>query len=183
MSYDANKGKLIIFGGSDANGDSMDDTWAYNGVRWSDVSSAIPARAQHAMAYDPGRKSIILFGGFNRQGNDKKVYKDTWELRGRRWERSRAEGPKARDHHAMAYDPSTKSVVMFGGYNQGYLGDTWQYVRGAWRLIGPNGPARAGKPAMFYDYLSELLILYGGWDRGNQPLTDFWRFEGRWVKD
>ena len=124
-----------------------------------------------------------MFGGFNRQDGEKTTYDDTWELRGRRWELSRAEGPKARDHHSMAYDPSTKSVVMFGGYNQGYLGDTWQYVRGAWRMIGTNGPARAGKPAMFYDYLSELLILYGGWDKSNQPLSDFWRFEGRWVKD
>ena len=89
----------------------------------------------------------------------------------------------ARDHHSMAYDPSNKAVVMFGGYHREYLGDTWLYVDGAWRMIGNNGPARAGKPALFYDYLSELLILFGGWDKSNKPLSDFWRFEGRWVKD
>lgn len=183
LAYDANKGKLVLFGGSGPDGESLADTWTYNGIRWVDQSSPIPGRLQHTMVYDPNRKSIVLFGGFSSKNGIKTVLNDTWELRGRKWELTKAEGPKARDHHAMAYDPSTKSVIMFGGYNGGYLSDSWQYINGAWRLIAPNGPARAGKPAMFYDYQSELLILYGGQDATNRPLSDFWRFEGRWVKD
>ncbi len=41
--------------------------------------------------------------------------------------------PSARAAHAMAYDPVSKKVVLFGGYDAtSYLGDTWSFDGTTW---------------------------------------------------
>ena len=51
---------------------------------------------------------------------------DTWGWSGRLWERCDVGvNPAGRSGHAMAFDPISRRLVLFGGYSVGFLGDTW----------------------------------------------------------
>jgi N-acetylneuraminic acid mutarotase len=68
MAYDPIRGILIMFGGQDSSGNSLDDTWAYDGGTnaWAALqpSGAQPrARAGQAMANDAASGRLIMFGG------------------------------------------------------------------------------------------------------------------------
>ena len=83
MAYDLTSGRLIIFGGQDSAGTSLDDTWAYDSAAntWTELepSGAQPrARAGHAMVYDPAGGRLIMFGGHSIEAAD--LLNDTWAL-------------------------------------------------------------------------------------------------------
>jgi hypothetical protein len=66
--YDAESDRVIVFGGADVfGGDVMGDTWAYDTDAnvWLEMDPAVspPARAGHAMWYDPVADLVFVFGG------------------------------------------------------------------------------------------------------------------------
>jgi hypothetical protein len=87
MAYDTDSNALYIFGGatSPSTFSSLTDkTWVLTGGKWQELSSvSSPSkRASPAMGYDPMRKRIILYGGFDAS---QKHLGDTWELDGEMW--------------------------------------------------------------------------------------------------
>src|SRR5262245_52522660 len=121
------------------------------------------------MAYDSKRGRIMLFGGNVAQGKlTAESFRagqrnDTWEFDGSAWTRVDANGPPARDHHALAYDEASGLTVLFGGFNGQYLGDTWIFHNRTWRQINaPGPPPRGGLPAFVYDSKRKSLLLFGG---------------------
>ncbi|MEW5847636.1 MAG: Ig-like domain-containing protein [Myxococcota bacterium] len=89
LAYDASRQRVVLFGG-DAGGLSdcgtasrfCKDQWEWNGTSWTRVESADPegdlapsARVRSAMAHDPQRGELLLFGGNG--GLD-----DTWAWNG-----------------------------------------------------------------------------------------------------
>lgn len=183
FAFNSNTGEIFLFGGSNAEKQSLSDTWIYKDERWKEMhsSSVPPARLQHTLVHDSQRDKMILFGGFDRTENGKIVYGDTWEWdKTHGWELKDNNEQLARDHHGMAYDLTSKSAILFGGYNQGYLGNTWQWNGETWTKNTTYGPsARAGKPSLFYNKAAQMVVLFGGWDKGNRPLMDFWKFDGK----
>ncbi len=179
---------VLLFGGSNHAGNSLSDTWLLSMEVWKkiDAPKYPPPRRQHALAFDQKKNKTILFGGFDRIDGEKKVYSDTWEFDGTSWLKMGEHLELARDHHALGYDEKFNSVVMFGGYNNGYLGDTRIWNGKDWIKLISDGPTpRAGKPAFLFDSENEALILFGGWDATNQPLMDFWKlnFQSKsWTK-
>ena len=81
MAYDPGSRRIILFGGRNAwrPARNLDDTWAFDGRAWTrlDVSGPSP-RNGHAMAYHPGRKTIVMFGG----RNEPAYFNDLWEFDG-----------------------------------------------------------------------------------------------------
>jgi len=66
MAFDANRSRLLIFGGS--GGGILNDTWQFDatGSRWSEVRPQGPAparRHRHQAAYASDRGTIFYFGG------------------------------------------------------------------------------------------------------------------------
>jgi N-acetylneuraminic acid mutarotase len=66
----------------------------------------------------------------------------------------------------MVYDSLTGKVILFGGYDGGFLDDTWAYDPAAntWTELKPSGetpPGRYGQ-CMVYDPASAKVILFGG---------------------
>jgi hypothetical protein len=93
------------------------------------------ARGDAGMAYDAATHATVLFGGGN--GTILKptiVYGDTWIWRNGWFQQSPAASPSARGGPGMAYDPTTGTVVLFGGYDvdlsipERYLDLGWGYL-------------------------------------------------------
>ena len=84
MAADPVSGKVYVFGGQDMMGNVLDDLWEWDGGKWVECPADIrpTARMDTALAYDPARKSFILFGGtsgsYTNYGTIE-VLADTWE--------------------------------------------------------------------------------------------------------
>jgi hypothetical protein len=79
LAYDVSLGAVVLFGGAVGQccSDSLNDTWIWNGVTWTQVHPANalpPARNGESMAYDPVEKVVLLFGG----DTSGPVLEDTW---------------------------------------------------------------------------------------------------------
>ncbi len=181
LAFNSGDGTILLFGGSGVDGNGLSDTWLFKGDKWVkwEVGNQPSPRLQHTLSFDPERNVMVLFGGFNRTDAGKQIFGDTWEWRPLEgWTLMADNKEMARDHHAMAYDANQQSVILSGGYNQGYLGDTWSWDGSEWqKVLVDDRLARAGKPGLIYDSEKEALILFGGWDRNNKPLMDFWQFD------
>jgi hypothetical protein len=82
-TYDSKRGLLIITGGIGKEGNSMTDTWGWDGTAWKKLSeTGPPARMMGYMAYDKDRDRVVLFGGRFGWPNDAD---DTWEWDGTSW--------------------------------------------------------------------------------------------------
>lgn len=81
MACDLSGAALIMFGGRDSSGTSLDDVWAYDSTvstwRKLEPSGAQPVvRTGHVMVYDPASSHLIMFGG--RSFGTYDVLNDTW---------------------------------------------------------------------------------------------------------
>lgn len=75
-SFDSIDGRMVLFGGVDARS-TRSDTWAYDGVRWSNITPlGVKPSIRQAMsaAYDAKRGQTVMFGGVDLTD----PYTDTW---------------------------------------------------------------------------------------------------------
>jgi len=176
MVYDAALGKIVMFGGVNASGMDIGDTWEWDGASWTPVNTAhSPSpRAQYGLAYDAINQVVVLFGGSSNGVNQN----DTWVFNGTDWTlKSPATNPPARESAAMAYDPALGQTVMWGGYNGNYLIDTWTWDGTNWTQAA-TGTSPAGRYAdngTAYDAVQGQMILFGGLD-SSQQFSDTWEF-------
>ena len=191
VAFDAARGAVVLFGGNRVLfGDSthppemLGDTWLLQGREWRQARGSGPSpRAESAIAYDPGRARIVMYGGYARSGGSVTRLGDTWEWDGRRWQLVSRTGPPPRSGAGMAYAPHLGAVVLFGG-SGGPLGDTWSWNGRAWtRLHATDTPGRFNA-VMAADPVTGRLVRFGGWD-GSRRVADTWelRDEGWTLVD
>jgi hypothetical protein len=73
-----------MFGGRDGSGNDLNETWAWDGFTWTQISIRGPSpspRSGPAMTFDAAHSGILLFGGV--QGTT--ALTDTWSLDGFSW--------------------------------------------------------------------------------------------------
>jgi ribosomal protein L7/L12 len=192
MVYDPASGKVILFGGSNGIGAFFNDTWAYDPAAnsWSNLSPAgdVPSvRHEHAMVYDAGSGTVILFGGL---AADWSNLDDTWayDPAANTWTElhpagdlptaKTAEGPRL-----MAYDAGTGKAILFGG-NTGYFHGAWAYdpATNTWTHRSPLGdmPSKRLGGSMVYEAVNNQVILFGGCSDLSDPsgsLNDTWAYD------
>jgi hypothetical protein len=173
MAYDSVRGKTVLYGGLDATGNSINDTWEWDGIysNWTQ-EAGIPTggRNSFAMAYDSGRQRTVLFGGWDiRLGIVFAVYNDTWKRVDRNWTKitTNSTVPAARYLHSMVYDSSRGVTVIFGGWDfntPSIFNDTWELSGTTWTQITTNStvPAARMNHAMAYDSVRRKTVLFGG---------------------
>jgi hypothetical protein len=141
------------------------------------ISGTIPGgRAAHAMAYDPVRREIVMFGGYTPSGG---LYGDTWTFDGASWALRATTGPSPRANTNMAFDSARGVMVLFGGFAGGSLGDTWEWNGAGWALrtpIGPVPPTR-NDHGMTFDPNRNVVVMHGGGGPSG-ILSDTWEWNG-----
>src|SRR4029077_2540101 len=108
--------------------------WTWNGGAWqplhpvSHPGTLLPTPVLSATSGD----DVLLFDGFGQ----------TWLWDGTTWTEQTGNSPGVRSGAAMAYDPRTGGVVLYGGVGPspgGIDADTWMWssARGWRRATGP----------------------------------------------
>jgi hypothetical protein len=182
LAYNPTTGTVVLFGGADANGNFLNDTWTWDGVTWTQQFPPIspPGRQLNvpAMAYDAATGTVVLFGG-SAQGGD---LGDTWEWNGRTktWTQLfPATSPSPREA-PLAYDPITREIVLFGGNGStGDLNDTWTWNGATWTQRFPAAsPSPRYISSIAYDAGLGQVVLFGGRAPDGQSLDDTWGWNG-----
>jgi len=142
----------------------------------------IDRRWSMAMAYDPHRRVVVMFGGRDPVGNP---LNDTWEYDGTTWTRvTTAHTPPARYLHGMVYDTRRQVMVLFGGERADTrFDDTWEYDGTDWRRVyTSHSPSARQGFAMTYDACRQRVVLFGGNSQSGLQ-GDTWEYDGTdWVR-
>jgi len=132
----------------------------------------------YTAADDPAAGQIVVFGGVD-------TYGTTWVWEGGHWALARpGTSPPGRSAATSAYDPVTRTVMLYGGQLQRgeMVDDTWSWNGDGWRELdaGAGHPPSSGVIA-WDSSLNEMVLVAG-------PVTnstyETWEWTGsRWKQD
>ena len=144
---------------------------------WVKLEGGPPGRARHSAAYGEGK--VWIFGGRVREGSSGPydIFNDLWhfDIETRTWtniEPSNAP-PPARYNTSLTYDPTSKSLWVFGGNISGSsltpdaAKDLWKFdiETSTWQQIStPNYLRDRMWHNAIYDTSRERLVIFGGAD-------------------
>jgi hypothetical protein len=142
-----------------------------------------PTRIDGAVAYDPVRARMILYGGRNGSVDVDGVWALDLAHDPPVWSQLVPAGtaPAGRSHHTMTYDPVRDRMLVFGGVHMATgerFQDVWALdlaIDPEWQLLAPSGtapPARYGHAAV-YDPVRDRLLIHDGVN-GFDPYYDLW---------
>lgn len=180
MAFDSTRGRIVVFGGRQATGQPegqvrvLDDTWVYDNNNWTELAppNAPDARQLGAMAYDPLRDRMVLYGGAV-VGADGLIVTDkfdTWEFDGTTWTKVGDEAVKV-TRPIMAWDKARNQMILVGSISETtnnvtvpkphmYRFDT---ASKTWIEIKPaKMPDCASDASMVYQDHDNTLLLFGG---------------------
>jgi hypothetical protein len=202
--YDSVSNRFMVFGG--ATGTSTNCLNDYHilqnantkggAMMWGTLTlSGTPpaARTRQASVYVASSNQIIIFGGYSCKNT---YFNDVWILSNANdqgaqpsWKQLHTFGtaPTARQSASAIYDPSSNSLIVYGGDKGGApTGDIWilSHANGTggnstWTQLIPfnNGPvARSGHTAT-YDTVNNVMTIYAGYN-GSTLLSDTWTLTG-----
>ena len=181
MAYDAGRNRVVMFGGWDLPGNTLNDTWEWVGNNWVQrtPANAPSPRTDTCLVYDSARNVCVLFGGF--EPNLAVSYNDTWEYDGTNWTQiAGLTPPSTRDGFAFAFDSARSRLVIFGGWdaNNAPFNDTWEYDGNAWTQVNTaNAPSPRYYASMAYDPARGRCVMYGGENNG-QISGETWEYDG-----
>lgn len=192
MGSDLARQKVVLFGGEDGSGDFFDQTWLWDGQKWSNASPAThPSyrRLTAPLVFDTVQNQLVMFGGSTFSGS---FYNETWTWDGATWTNktpvSPADSPSPRSEYSLAYDQAHDKVVLFGGLffnGSAFVGlkETWLWDGQKWAEVFPaNDPGEHYSHAMTYDTARSETVLFGGY-RGGVPLNETWIWDGtNWTQ-
>lgn len=165
-AYDPGLSEVVLFGGSNAAGEPLGDTWGFSHGAWTPIPTgplAPPPRWGASVAYDGASGRLLLFGGQNGSAQ----FSDTWLFNGSAWRPVvTPTAPAARSGAAIAYDPSFQGVVLFGGDagSGRAANDTWLFSGATWvdlTNVVRGSPAPLDGPSLAYLPDTSTLVLVG----------------------
>lgn len=186
---DGGRGTVVLFGGSTPGGglsSANNETWEWSlATGWRNLTTPSP-RESLALAYDPGLREMVLFGGIVSNGGS--VSQETWTRNETGWTRRLITAPGAmggRYGHSMVYDERAQRVVLFGGRLQGGgLGgaDMWEWNGAQWTTRSSTlAPAARANLAMVYARAAlgvGRTVLAGGVLSNGAASSDTWAWDG-----
>lgn len=186
MAYDPHTKRMVLFGGSTLFGIRFGDTWEWDGVTWTERTPVSPAlspsaRSGAAMAYNPTRQVIQLFGG---QAADGTLFDDLWEWDGIQWTKVTVSNPpEKRTAATLAADPATGNMLLYGGVGAtSVLGDTWLWTGTGWQQHGGAGPLPPRLGAMMTADATGIVLVGGRNLTPGSDRKDTWAWNGGWTQ-
>ncbi len=191
MVYDPVDHYVVLFGGYGSSG-ALSDTWTYAGGVWTQVASGAspPSRYAAFSTWDASDGYVLLFGGYDSSTGS--LLNDTWTFVGGAWTQlSPTASPSPRWRGALAYDPTDKYVVLYGGgsdLSTATTSDTWKFHAGAWTNLTKNV---TGKPGGLFrqeattDWTDGYVVMFGGCTSQtcSSPSSATWTYENlTWTK-
>jgi PKD domain/Kelch motif len=216
-AYDAINNRMIVFGGHMAyfNTDQNNvlvlvDANGIGNPHWihlSPTGTAPPVRRDSSVAYDPETNRLIVFGGqAYPQADVVSNYNDVWVLTNANglgegtptWIQLTPTGdpPTARGGHSVVYNPTTRRLVLFGGYHDNrypynnfpandYFNDVWVLTEAngvsgtpQWTQLSPGGTSPHARIWHSYGYseVSDKVLIAMGYseDPNQQYMNDVW---------
>jgi hypothetical protein len=192
IAYDSAKHETVLFGGADFQ-TIYGDTWIWNGAWYSIVPAASPAPRQGpALAFDGAAGNVVLFGGSpTAPVGTGTAFGDTWTWDGVNWTQQFPPiSPPARVWTEIAYDPLSRTVLLFGGTNSpngdNSFDDTWAWngITKTWTELHPAAhPSPRTINQLVYDSATGTVVLFGGVTSDLTPLNDTWTWNGtNWIQ-
>ncbi len=179
MTYDAERGVVVLYGGQNLIDEYLSETWEWDGESWERQPGAgPPARSTHRLVYDSDRRQVVLFGGWGPEAQ----LDDLWSYDTSGWQRIEESGPTARGANRVAYDSARGQLVLFGGLvGREASAETWLFADGWMRQDVP-GPSARNVHGMAFDSHRNRVVLYGGIGADGR-LADTWEWDGEvWVR-
>lgn len=149
---------------------------------WSQATPTPPlpsVRSGAAIAYDPVRQRVVLFGGQGESG----VMPDTFEWNGSVWALKATTGPTPRTAAGMAYHPGLGKVLLYGGTPQSGPPSvrTWMWDGTSWTDVGTNSAPQVTVAAMAYDAANSRMLLIGNDGQTNARMYEFSTATSSWF--
>lgn len=140
-------------------------------------------RRDHAMAYDPVRREVVLWGG---RDENLSIVRETWVWKAGVWtQRTVSPSPDNCAYStSMAWDPVNQKILLFGGTVLSARSDeTWTWDGVSWTELQPvNRPSARSSHNMAVDENSGRIVLVGGNNMLNESQDDTWEWDGsNWV--
>jgi cysteine-rich repeat protein len=187
MTFDANRGHILLYGGISGDATEGTATWDYDGNTWTKLTPASNpgVRSGHRMVWDAKNNVVVLVGGAVNPngsgggGGDNHI----WTWNGTSWSDRGAQsllGTTAYDGLAVAFDPQRQVTVMWNG-NQ-----TNTYEWNGTTLSSVAGTPVAGSGNSYnyiefaYDVKRSQTILFGGYGLVSGSSTD--DFSTTWAR-
>ncbi len=179
---DLGDGRLLMFGGRNAAGAWLNDTWIFEASTdtWTLLNppASPPVRNAHGMARVDA-DTVVMFGGTAAGGGG--AMGDTWlfEIPTATWSPLvPALGPPARFQHGMVAIGDAR-VLMYGGRvgAGAEMADTWIFdgASETWAPAGALGNPPTNSAFAFAFDRTDLVTMYGGF-QSNNPLNQTWRY-------
>jgi hypothetical protein len=184
MAFDQTRNLTIVFGGFSWSTNpetpevatESDQMWAWNGQAWTQIprTGTWPsARQSAALAFDPLRQKLVLFGGIRGASQ----LQDLWEWDGTQWQEIVGNTPTISGAANFAWDPSRQALIALGA--PGSLG-TWAWNGTAWtRIVQSAVGGGAGRAPLlaFSDERGSVIAL----SQNSPAATAFELVGSTWV--
>ena len=178
---------LLAFGGQGESSQVLGDLWRYSLVerQWSQLATGPGARSRHSAVWAALTRQMLVFAGWSGEQylQDLRYYDASAD----RWGEVLAAGhwPAARNGHATAWDPVSKSMLVMGGTQNAsdvlsYTNSLYNFslLSGLWHEEGLQAgvPRPSGRTAlaMVWDEKSRGLFAFGGFNASY--LQQSWRY-------
>ncbi|MCU0655077.1 MAG: hypothetical protein MUF64_07260, partial [Polyangiaceae bacterium] len=188
LVYDEARNRTVLFGGYGSGDTILNDTWEWDGARWSKRSPAhAPSpRNGFGMAYDVKRKVTVLFGGSlpkdeSRPKDDNPMSDETWLWDGNDWTlASPAVHPPPSKLLGMAYDRQRHVTVMSTGF---YLDSNnveqvqqlaWEWDGATWKSHTIPSGLKKQQGAAAWDPKRNAVMFDGGDDTQKLSNSTLW---------
>ncbi len=200
IAYDPKARAIVLFGGNTITNGTTPGTMTNDLWRWdlatSQLSRLSPPsgaawpepRTGHAMAYDPVRQQVLLFGGGKPEPSHELWALDTasatWTDLSGGATSTGAAWPEARIGPQLALDPVRQVLVLTGGGDTSAspvqaLASTWELAAGttSWNeRARASSASLVGEPLAFVSGVG-LVTLSSAWDP-NATYLGLWRWDG-----
>ena len=178
MAYDEEHNQVVMYVNRDPGSSDLGVTWTWNGTDWAEADRRGDFIGE-AMVYDAKLAGVVAFSFAWRTP-------EYYVWTGSTWSPPQTGGPTPRFGEAVAYDPVSGNVVVFGGsdwYAGSPLGDTWTWDGSQWIQQHPTtSPTPRQQAMIMYDPSSKKLLLFGGLTSTGWS-TETWTWNGSiWTR-